>query len=98
MAASGMAVMAFAGVRRKLVVLFAEHSSRAANTPASMSSPLLRKNAMMMQHMANIGIHALLLWVIFPLVLTKSKSKTVITTIAAENRGSFHNAMEYVAM
>lgn len=35
--------MAFAGARRKLVVLFAEHSSRAANTPASMSSPLLRK-------------------------------------------------------
>ena len=51
-----------------------------------------------MQHMANIGIHALLLWVIFPLVLTKSKSKTVTTTIAAENRGSFYNAMEYVAM
>lgn len=74
------------------------HASRPTRRIASIAMPLLRRNTMTIDSNVNRGIYALLVLAMAPLVATRSNRSTVMTTIAAENSGSFHMAIEYVAI
>lgn len=74
------------------------YASRPTRRSASIVMPLLRRNTMTIDSNANRGIYALLVVAMAPLVAARSNRSTVMTTMAAENSGSFHMAIEYVAI
>lgn len=97
-AIAGIADTAASILQLDLFLFKIAYASRLARSSASIAMPLLRRNTMTIDSYANRGIHDLLVAAMVPLVATRSNRSTVTTTMAAENSGSFHMAIEYVAI